>query len=212
MATAILCGVLLCAWPVFAGSADEDAPTPSSDTWQQVDESNGQVLELPQVYNGDSATASDDSSAADSADDGQDQNAQNANAQPPDANNAQAQADPDAAANGDAPDQVGSIDDYQNQQIYGPSVVYIPTGPNYGPLYARPGYPMGYPRGWYQTPPAVPRMGMPAMVPGFHGIPPGTSVLPPRGGMTSIMPVRPMMPRGVFSNRPFRASGGMFRR
>lgn len=223
LVTAIVCCALICAWPVFAGAPDDsiDATPSASDTWQQVDESNGQVLELPQVYDGSSADADDDSSTAASAADNQDQDSQdqygqNADGQAREGDSTQAQADPSAADGDSPPEQVGSVDDYQKQQAYGPSVVYIPIGPNYGPMgpsYTPPRYAQRrYPSGWYQAPPVVPRM--PMMVPGFHGVPPGNSVMPAAGGMTSVMPARPMMPRTGFTpfTRSFGAGGGMFRR
>src|SRR5579859_6443779 len=86
-----------------SSSTDEVAPPPADDSWNRVDssegDSEGQVLEVPQVVDPQDA-------ASDTADGGDN-----------DPSEGQAAAADDAGDGSDANgDQVGSLDDYQNQQ------------------------------------------------------------------------------------------------
>jgi hypothetical protein len=235
-AIAIICGLLFSMWPVAALAADNTASTAG----RAQNEAGDQVLELPRVYgntaqppDGSPAASADDAnqSAAQSTpddSDSQDSSGQNGAvaANSPDADGSMQQQGTydqndgqSLAGNGQnpspddsnaPPEQVGSVNEYQQQQANaGPAVVYVPVPIR--PIYPDPPLYPPYPPPLYRAPVyAGPGIANPfPVVPGFHGYGgssvfarPGLNSVMPRGPMTSTMPA-PML-HGF--------AGGMFRR
>jgi hypothetical protein len=185
--------------PTASASMLENVSPPAGGGWDRIDEAppneappdpadissdDGQVLELPQVTDPAAAT------------DAQADNAGDANAGATQDAGQQADGSDTGGDSADAPDQVGSIDDYQSQQdgIGAGGVYLMPMAMR--PLGMNPPFGLNPPMSPMMQPPYVPRVGMP---PGGM-LPPGPVIVQP-GVRGYFPPTSPMMmqPRPLVS-------------
>jgi hypothetical protein len=163
--------------PTASASTLESVSPPASGDWERVDgapadesddSSDSQVLEIPQALD------PNDAAAAQSQDGGDPSVA--------DSGDGQSQADgSDSGSGADAPDQIGSINDYQSQPSEtGPMTTYLP------PMAARP-LGMSPPIGLNPPMPMPPYSYFPPAGFGPNGmLPPGPVIVRP--GVTGYMP------------------------